>query len=94
LGAWRLLERSIVLAVVIVLILAVVVVYVVRSVKPRRVRLRAGVGKITILDFEADAGNQSEEPQGQPRHCGTLNELPSAGADGERDSLKQGNAWE
>jgi hypothetical protein len=77
-----------VLAVVIIFVIAAVVVYVVRSVKPRRVRLRAGVGKITILDFEADAGAQSGEPHGKPQHGGDLNELPSAVADDERDSLK------
>ena len=53
------------LALVIVLVIAAVVVYIVRAVKPKRVRLRAGVGKITILDFEADGGEQSGVPEDQ-----------------------------
>jgi hypothetical protein len=71
-----------VLALVIVLTVAAVVVYIVRLVKPKRVRLRAGFGKITILDFEADAGSQSGEPHGQPEAADDLRELPfSSGKD-------------
>jgi hypothetical protein len=53
-------ERAVVLVIVIVFVVAAVVVYVVRAVKPRRVKFRAGVGKITLVDFEADAGRPDE----------------------------------
>lgn len=49
------------LAIIIILVIATVVVYVIRSVKPKRVRLRAGVLKILTFDFEADAGDQSDK---------------------------------
>jgi hypothetical protein len=56
----RLRERAVVLVLVIVVVVAVVVVYVVRAVKPRRVKFRAGLGKITLVDFEADAGGPDD----------------------------------
>jgi hypothetical protein len=56
----------VVLVLVIVLVIAAVAVYVIRAVKPKRVKFRAGLGKITLLDFEADAGSQSAEQDGIP----------------------------
>jgi hypothetical protein len=60
-ACWWLRERAVVLVIFIILIVAAVVVYVVRAVKPRRVKFRAGLGKITLVDFEADGGS-SDEP--------------------------------
>jgi hypothetical protein len=53
-------ERAVVLVLVIIIVIAAVVVYAIRAVKPKRVKLRAGLGKFTLLDFEADAGSQAE----------------------------------
>jgi hypothetical protein len=61
-ACWRLRERAVVLVLVIILVIAAVVVYTIRAVKPKRVKFRAGLGKITFVDFEADAGSQSAEP--------------------------------
>jgi hypothetical protein len=55
-------ERAVVLVLVIIVVIAAVVVYAIRAVKPKRVKFRAGIGKFTLLDFEADAGSQSPEP--------------------------------
>ena len=44
----------------IILVVAAVVVFVVLAVKPKRVKFRADLGKITFLDFEADAGSPVE----------------------------------
>jgi hypothetical protein len=68
-------KRAFMLVMVIIVVIAAVVVYIVRMVRPKRVRLRAGVGKFTILDFEADGGD--------PPH-GELKELLSSDSD---DSL-------
>lgn len=64
------------LTLVIILVVAAAVVYIVRLVKPKHVRLRAGFGKITILDLEADAGDQSGESDGRLRRTEHLKELP------------------
>ena len=40
--------------------------YVVWAVKPKRVKLRAGVLKIVTVDFESDAGSHSAESDGIP----------------------------
>ena len=50
------------LVLVIILTVAAVVVYAIWAVKPKRVKFRAGLGKITLVDFEADAGSQSADP--------------------------------
>ena len=39
------------------LVVAAVAVFVVSAIKPNRVKFRVGLGKITFLDFEADAGS-------------------------------------
>jgi hypothetical protein len=49
-----------VLSLAIILVIAAVVVYAIRAVKPKRVKFRAGIGKITLLDFEADAGDRPD----------------------------------
>ena len=53
-------ERAVVLVLVIVLIVAAVVVCAIRAVKPKRVKFRAGLRKITLVDFEADAGGPDD----------------------------------
>lgn len=62
-----------VLVLFIILVVAAVVVFVVLAVKPKRVRFRAGLGKITFPDFEADAGNPVEPvvipSADQPKDC-------------------------
>jgi hypothetical protein len=58
-------KRAYVLTLVIILVVAAVFVYITRLVKPKRVRLRAGVLKIITFDFEADAGDQAGEPDGR-----------------------------
>jgi hypothetical protein len=50
-------ERACVLVLVIIIVIAAVVEYAIWAVKPKRVKFRAGLGKITLLDFEADAGS-------------------------------------
>jgi hypothetical protein len=61
------------LATVVAVLVAAVIVYTIWPVKPKRVRFRAGVGKFTVLDFEADAstpeklGNSSGEPKSDAR---------------------------
>jgi hypothetical protein len=62
----------------IILVIAAVVVYAIWAVKPKRVKFRADLGKITLLDFEADAGNQSAEPDAIPP-VDQPKELPRAG---------------
>ena len=64
------------LAVVVVIVVAALVVYIVHKVNPKRVRLRAGVGKLTILDFEADGGSPPSEQgaEGYPQR-GSQGEL-------------------
>lgn len=71
------------LALIIILVIAGVVVYIVRVVKPKRVRFRAGVAKFTVFDFEADGGTQSGEPDGQVGRAGDIKELPPTGTDGQ-----------
>jgi hypothetical protein len=46
------------LTIVTILIIAAVVAYIIRSVKPKRVKARACVLKILTLDFETDGGSQ------------------------------------
>ena len=38
-----------------------VVVYITRTVKPKRVKLTAGVWKLVNLSFEAEAGSESKD---------------------------------
>ena len=64
--------------IVIVLIAAAVVVYIVRSVKPKRVKVRAGVLKILTFDFEADGGSQPGQPADLSGHGNDPKELPSS----------------
>jgi hypothetical protein len=54
------------LPIVATVLAAVVIVYVIRAVKPTRVRIRAGFGKINLLDFEAEAGSRNK-PGGAPQ---------------------------
>ena len=78
----------------IIIVVAVVVIYIIRSVKPKRVRLRAGVGKITILDFEADEGGQSGESDGERRRGHDQKELPPGlGAVTEHSDIKSLRHW-
>jgi hypothetical protein len=69
LASW-LRKRAFVL-VLVILVIAAVVVYAIWSVKPKRVKFRAGLGKFTLLDFEADAGSPDEPgvdaPADQPK---------------------------
>lgn len=44
--------------IIAIAVIALVVVYIIQSVKPRRVRLRADVLNIITVDLEADAGNE------------------------------------
>jgi hypothetical protein len=73
-------KRAFMLVMVIIVVIAAVVVYIVRMVRPKRVRLRAGVGKITLLDFEADGGEQSHEETKQ---------LPLLGSGESQDTRAQ-----
>lgn len=59
-------ERAVVLVLVIIVVVAAVVVYAIRAVKPGRVKLRAGLGKFTLLDFEADAGSSDQSGVAPP----------------------------
>lgn len=47
-------ERAVVLVVVMVIVVAALVVYIVHKVNPKRVKVRAGAGKFTLFEFEAD----------------------------------------
>jgi hypothetical protein len=49
-----------VLVLVVILIAAAVAVYAIWAVRPKRLRFRVGLGKITFVDFEADAGSPDE----------------------------------
>jgi hypothetical protein len=70
-ACWGLRERGVALVLLIILVAAAVVVYVVWQVKPKRVKFRAGLGKFTLVDFEADGGSSVEpglaEPVDQPK---------------------------
>ena len=63
------------LALIIIIVIAAVVVYIVRLVKPKRVRLRAGAGKFTLFEFEADQDGQSGEPGGHLRRADDLKKV-------------------
>lgn len=69
-------ERATVLVLVIVLVVAAVVIYIIHSVKPKRVKVRAGVLKIITLDFEADGGGQPDEPVDALGSGGDLKAVP------------------
>jgi len=61
-------EHAVVLVLVIVVIVAAVAVYAIRAVKPKRVKFRAGLGKITLVDFEADAGSPDDPGRVAPEN--------------------------
>ena len=52
-------DRAAVLVLVVILVIAGVVVYIVRAVKPKRVKIHARVLKIIDMGLEADGGEQS-----------------------------------
>ena len=74
-------ERTAVLALVIILVIAAVFVYIVRAVKPKRVKVHARVLKIIDMGFEADSGDQSREADAGLGRGGDLKEFPPTETD-------------